>query len=282
MEIGLSTYLFVNQRLTSHILDQIHGAEIHQIEIFAARQHLDYREANHVRDVAQWFADHGVSLYSVHVPLFTDFDWGRSGGLAISLSYTEKRLRIDSMDEIKRVIEIAERLPFRYLICHMGLADEEYDLRKFDAAFTSLEHLKIFAKDCGVQILLENNPDHLSTPERLAQFLQYTRLEVKVCFDVGHAHLTGGVQPAFEILQPYSVSLHLHDNHGEKDDHLMPFAGKIDWPATIKAISRLEENMVSLIEPRGDGTEPVKISQIQEAIRRINDLCRSDTERESE
>src|SRR5579883_776001 len=81
MEIGLSTYLFVNQRLTSHILDQIHGAEIHQIEIFAARQHLDYREANHVRDVAQWFADHGVSLYSVHVPLFTDFDWGRSAGL---------------------------------------------------------------------------------------------------------------------------------------------------------------------------------------------------------
>ncbi|HLI35457.1 MAG TPA: sugar phosphate isomerase/epimerase family protein [Terriglobia bacterium] len=282
MEIGLSTYLFVNQRLTSHILDQIHDAGIRQIEIYAARQHLDYRDVHHVRDVAQWFADHSVSLHSVHAPLFTDFDWGRSGGLAISPSYTEKRLRIDSMDEIKRAIEIAERLPFRCLICHMGLADEEYDLRKFDAAFTSLEHLKIFAKERGVQVLLENNLDHLSTPERLTQFIQYTRLEVKVCFDAGHAHLTGGVQPAFETLKPYSATFHLHDNHGEKDDHLMPFAGKIDWPAAIKVFAGSEGPIISLIEPRGDGTEPVKISQIQETIRRIDDLCRSDAERESQ
>jgi sugar phosphate isomerase/epimerase len=32
------------------------------------------------------------------------------------------------------------------------------------------------------------------------------------------------------------ASVHLHDNHGEKDEHLPPYAGNIDWPAAIKLL----------------------------------------------
>ena len=167
MEFGLSTHLFVNERLSSHILDLIVGAGIRKMEIFAARQHLDYYDKNHVRDVGQWFRDHEVALHSLHAPMFTDFDWGRSDGVAVSVAHLERRLRIDSMDEIKRAIEVAEILPFRFLVLHLGVEREEYDLRKFDAAFTSIEHLKIFAKERGAQVLLENTPNELSTPERL-------------------------------------------------------------------------------------------------------------------
>src|SRR3972149_4778594 len=108
MEFGLSTHLFVNERLSSHILDLIVGAGIRKMEIFAARQHLDYYDKNHVRDVGQWFRDHEVALPSLHAPMFTDFDWGRSDGVAVSVAHLERRLRIDSMDEIKRAIEVAE------------------------------------------------------------------------------------------------------------------------------------------------------------------------------
>jgi len=41
---------------------------------------------------------------------------------------------------------------------------------------TSLEHLKVSAKARGVQLLLENVPNELGTPERLVEFLEYTRL----------------------------------------------------------------------------------------------------------
>lgn len=181
MEYGLSTYLYVKERLGSHVLDLMLGAGIRNFELFCARQHFDYTDRNHVRDVAQWFRDHQVSLRSVHAPLYADTDWGRSGGLTVSIAYPERRLRMDSMDEIKRALDIADQLSFRYLIVHMGLPDEEYDLNKFDAAMTSLEHLKVFAKDRGVQVLLENIPNELGTPERLVQFLQYTRLDVKIC-----------------------------------------------------------------------------------------------------
>ncbi|MGH9378590.1 MAG: sugar phosphate isomerase/epimerase family protein [Terriglobia bacterium] len=272
MEIGLSTRHFTNQRLTPHMLDLIHKAGMKQFEIFAARQHLDYYDANHVGDVAQWFKDNSLTLNSVHAPLFAGFDNGRSGGLAISPSYTEKRLRIEAMDEIKRAIEIAERLPFRYLALHLGRPEDEYDLRKFDAAFTSLEHLRIFAKERGAEILLENTAGALSTPERLQQFIQYTRLEVKACFDAGHAHLTGGVSAAIEILKPFIATAHLHDNRKEQDEHLMPFEGTIDWPATIGALRALPGPPIALIELHDRGPGLDGLGQIEEVIRKLNAL----------
>ncbi len=272
MEYGLSTYLYVNERLSSHILDKILGTGIRTLELFAARQHLDYTDRNHVRDVAQWFKDHEVSLHSVHAPLYGDTDWGRLGGLAVSLAYLERRLRVDSMDEIKRSLNIADLLPFRYLIVHMGLPEEDYDLSKFDAVLTSLEHLKVAAKDRGVQLLLENVPNELGTPERLVEFLQYSRLNVKICFDTGHAHMAGGVHPAFETLRTHIASTHVHDNRREKDDHLMPFDGEIDWTQTVRDLRSGEGQFPVLFEVRDYGAEVSGLPRLAEVMERMESL----------
>jgi sugar phosphate isomerase/epimerase len=37
------------------------------------------------------------------------------------------------------------------------------------------------------------------------------------------------------------ASVHLHDNHGEKDEHLPSYAGTIDWPAAIKLLKTSPE-----------------------------------------
>lgn len=270
MDFGLSTYLFADQRLNSHVLDKIRHAGLRTLEVFAARQHLDYGDTNQVRDVAQWFTDHGLELHSLHAPLYADADWGRSGGLAVSIAHLERRLRIDSADEIKRALAIAERLPFRYLIVHLGLDDEEYDLRKFDAAFSVLEHLRIFAKERGVEILLENVPNELGTPERVVSFIRYTHLDLKVCFDVGHAHLTGGVQPAFATLKDYIASTHVHDNNLVKDDHLLPFEGGIDWSATVRDLLLLNPCPM-MFEPRDYGVEAKGFSPLMRAIEKLRE-----------
>src|SRR5207248_10722431 len=120
MNFALSTHLFVSERLNSHILDQILAAGLDRIEVFAARQHLDYYDTNQVRDVAQWFTDHGVSLHSVHAPMFTDTNWGRLGGLAVSVADLEKRRRIESIDECKISLDFADMQPYLYLLVHVG------------------------------------------------------------------------------------------------------------------------------------------------------------------
>jgi sugar phosphate isomerase/epimerase len=273
MDFGLSTHLFVSERLSSHILDQILAAGFRQIELFAARQHLDYHDKNHVRDVAQWFADHDIKLHSLHAPLYADFDWGRSGGPPLSVASLERRQRIQSMDEIKKAVEVADLLPFRYLILHVGLPNEEYDLAKFDAAFTSIEHLKIFAKERGAQVLLENTPNELSTPERLLEFISYTRMEdLKICFDTGHAHMTGGVRPAFQTLRDRIVSTHIHDNRREKDDHFMPFDGEIDWEQTMRDFRAVDGQFPVLFELRHYGPKLGSLTRLREVMGRIESI----------
>ena len=269
MNYGLSTSLFAGERLNSHILDKILAAGLREFEIMAAPQHLDYHDPNQVRDVAQWFGDHGVTLHALHAPLFADADWGRSGGLLISVAYLERRLRIASMDEIKRAIEMAELLPFRYLVLHLGLPDEEYDIGKFDAAFTSIEHLRIFAKERGAQILLENIPSELSTPQRILLFLDYTRLDLKVCFDTGHAHMAGGVQPAFRTLQERIAAIHVHDNHGEKDEHLLPFEGQINWAQTVRDFRSAGGQVPILFELNAQRNEPDVLGRVREVTDRF-------------
>jgi sugar phosphate isomerase/epimerase len=270
MNYGLSTSLFAEERLNSHILDKILAAGLHDFEIMAARQHLDYHDPNQVRDVAQWFSDHAVTLHSLHAPLFSDWNWGRSGGLLISVAYLERRLRIASMDEIKRAIEVAELLPFRYLVLHLGLPYEEYDLSKFDAAFTSIEHLNIFAKERGAQILLENIPSELSTPEHILLFLHYTRLDLKVCFDTGHAHMAGGVQPAFRTLHERIAAMHVHDNHGEKDEHLLPYEGEIDWAQAIPDFRSAGGQFPILFELSAERNEPDVLARVREVTDRFD------------
>ena len=269
MNYGLSTSLFAEKRLNSHILDKILAAGLCDFEIMAARQHLDYHDPNQLRDVAQWFSDHAVTLHSLHAPLFSDWNWGRAGGLLISVAYLERRLRIASMDEIKRAIAVAEILPFRYLVLHLGLPNEEYDLTKFDAAFTSIEHLNIFAKERGAQILLENIPSELSAPEHILSFLHYTRLDLKVCFDTGHAHMAGGVQPAFRTLRERIAVVHLHDNHGEKDEHLLPYEGEIDWEQTISDFRSAGGQFPILFELNAEQNEPNVLARIREVTDRF-------------
>jgi sugar phosphate isomerase/epimerase len=277
MEFGLSTYLYATERLSSHILDGIQRAGFRELEIYATRRHLDYHDRHHVQDVAQWFSDHAATLTALHAPVSAASGKSRDGSLPLSLSCLERRRRIESMDEIKRALEVAETLPFKYLVVHLGLDDEEYDLRKFDAAFTSIEHLKIFANERGVRILLENNPSALGNPDRVYDFIHYTRLDVKVCIDVGHAFLTGEIRPAIEKLAPFAASVHVHDNERERDDHLMPLDGKIDWTDTMKSLRQLlKDDVPLLLELRRRETEPVRLEKVREVIEKLSALGKAE------
>ena len=58
---AVSTYLFIKERLHPGILDGLARSGVQAIEIFAARQHLDYANRKaHVKEIAEWFRGSGV------------------------------------------------------------------------------------------------------------------------------------------------------------------------------------------------------------------------------
>jgi len=254
MEHLLSTHLFVNHRLTTVWLDRIWKAGIPAVEIFCARQSLDYRNRAQINELAHWFRDSELRVWSMHAPMYTDDAWGRSGPQAvINITETSKPRRIAMVDEIKRALEIAEKIPYKFLIQHVGVSGEEWDERKMDAAFTALEDLKVFASQRGVEILLENIPNEFSTSERLNYFLEATHLNLGYCFDTGHAHMMEGVETAFENMKERIRSTHLHSNDGTRDAHLFPYfdpGGTIDWKRTMQLLGSRDGQYPLLLELR--------------------------------
>jgi sugar phosphate isomerase/epimerase len=237
MQRILSTYLFVRRKLGPPIIDAAAQSGFSAIELFCAREHFDYQSLSDGRALGAWLDANSLALHAVHAPTHRDQAPSRESGSPISISDPERVRRLEAVDEIKRALDLAECVPFPILVLHVATSRDPDEPRRWDAAFNSIEHLALFAKQRGVTIALENTPGELPTPANLRRFLGQTRLtDVRFCLDVGHAHIGGGIGVALESMRERVVTAHIHDNHGEKDEHLLPFDGTIDWPATLAAL----------------------------------------------
>jgi sugar phosphate isomerase/epimerase len=239
----------MDQRLRPELLELAGRCGTQAVEIFAARQHFDYTSRDHVAELAAWFRSNPLEAWSMHAPLYPDREMGRAGAPAVNLLHPEKSRRINAMDEIKRALETAEHIPFRNLVVHLGASDDEWSPRSIEYALTALEHLGAFARPLGVRPLVENLTGAPTTPEHLMEILATGHLDsIGVCLDLGHAHLTIGVREAIATLAGRIVSVHVHDNHGLKDEHLFPGDGTIDWPPAAAALNGLDAPPALVLE----------------------------------
>ena len=246
---ALSTHLFLNQRLHPGLLELAGRSGVEAVEIFAARQHFDYTSREHVRELGDWFRSNSLQALSLHAPLWPDYEMGRAGAPAVNVVHPEKARRINAMDEIKRALETAEHVPFRNMVVHLGERYDEWSQRTMEFAEAALEHLGAFARPLGVRVLVENLLSEPTTPEHLIMILEQGHLDgIGVCLDLGHAHITVGVAEAFSVLGDRIVSMHVHDNHGVKDEHLWPGDGSIEWPKVGEALQRLKTPPAAVLE----------------------------------
>ena len=250
----LSTHLFLSHRLHPGLLELAERSGAQAVEIFAARQHFDYTSREHVAELAEWFGSNALQPFSMHAPLYPDREMGRAGAPAVNVLHPEKSRRIDAMDEIKRALESAEHIPLRNLVVHLGGREDNWSSETIELALTALEHLGAFARPLGVRLLVENLLSEATTPGHLVTILEMGHLDnVGVCLDLGHANITVGTAEAIATLGARVASVHVHDNHGAKDEHLWPADGTIDWPVTVKALKAL-------------ATPPATVLEISEAL----------------
>jgi len=258
----LSTYLFVSRKLTRELLGQIADAGFTGVEVFCSRGHFDYTSKTEARDLGAALESLGLTLTSLHAPTSRDLSATREGGQPLSICEVERVRRIEAMDELKRALDVAEDLPFPRMIFHMGGTRETADPRKRDAAFSSLEHLILHARHVGVTICVENTTSEMGDPAYLRSFYDETRLTgLRFNFDIGHAHLADGpeeerVEKGFAPLRDLVVEAHIHDNHGEKDEHLPPYDGTINWEQSIKVLKTAPVSDLPLLLELKEKTGP--------------------------
>jgi len=247
MQRILSTYLSVSRKLTPEFLAQVAENGFTALEIFCSRAHFDYSSKPDIQTLKGMLEHQKLQLVSLHAPTSKDASAMRESGIPLSVCEVERVRRIEAMDEFKRAIDVAEELPFSRMVLHMGGSRETADPRKRDAAFSTLEHLVLHAKHVGVTLCVENTLSELGQPEYLRAFVDETRLTgLRFNFDIGHAFLGDGeeaerIAKAFEPMRELVASVHLHDNHGEKDEHLPPYDGSIGWEHAISVLNTAPE-----------------------------------------
>ena len=255
---AMSTHVRVRERLqVSHLEAMVRGGA-QAIELFCQKEHFDYTDRARVKEIAAWFREHPGMLHSMHSPMYSEPDYGRHMAPPVNLVDNEKRHRVAAMDEIKRAIEVAEQAPFRFLVQHLGVGKEKWEPRKMEYAITSLEHLHFFAKPLGVTFLVENIDNEIATPDRLQEILTTAHFDdVGFCFDIGHAHFGLGVRASFNAMQDKIRSTHLHDNHGEKDEHLWIGEGTIDWEEAMSLLRSAPHVPPMLLEISGASQQEI-------------------------
>ncbi len=145
---------------------------------------------------------------------------------------------------LRREIDFAACVGGEMLVLHpvcLGLKDPD---DRIDTP--EIRRIAGYAAERGVRLAVENVRHSISTLDRVLEEVgdDPETSNVGICIDVGHAHLSrdAGREPIVDYIERYAgqlVHLHLHDGHGEEDEHLVPGGGTIDWQRTLDALDRI-------------------------------------------
>ena len=259
---GISTHLFHEHRLNREHLVHIAAHGFEAVELFATRAHFDYHDERAMADLAEWLADTGLELHSVHAPIVQALKGGKWVGAFSNASRGEVS-RQTALEETEAAIAVARQIPYRYLVVHLGMPTTERvaaNDNQPDIARRSVEEIADKAARANVRVALEVIPNSLSSAAALADLVDdgLDGLDVGVCLDYGHAHLMGDLCEAVETLSGHLWTTHVHDNGGTRDDHLVPYAGSIDWDAAMMETQKIGYDGMLMFEVADTG-DPVNV-----------------------
>ena len=173
--------------------------------------------ATEVQQIIDWFREYRLQLTDLHASAGVEKNWG-------SLREYERQAGVELV--INRM-DMCARLGGDVVIVHLPpeLNEETTVARGWEQLFRSLDELQTPAREHGVRIALENGVfDRL---ERI--FARYGPEYLGLCYDAGHGNMAPGSLDRLEACRDRLISVHLHDNDGQSDQHLPPFDGTVDW-----------------------------------------------------
>lgn len=275
-QFGVSTHLVHGHRLSREHLLEIAAHGFESVELFATRSHFDYHNPAAIAELQEWLASAGLDLPSIHAPIAESLIGGRWGP-ALSLASADADARARAVCEAEVALHVARRIPIRVLVLHLGLPRTQSaspDDNSRDAARRSVDELQRAAAPLGVRVAVEVIPNELSRVGSLVHFVEQDLdgTDVGICLDFGHAHMDGDLLDTIEMVSGHLTSVHVHDNRGRTDDHLVPFEGTIDWPGAMTAIQKVGFDRTMMLEIAAHGSTKDTLARAQKARKRMERL----------
>ena len=199
-------------------------------------------EAEHrLQPLAARFADLMPSYklsYSIHAPISD-----------INIGSLNDRIREDSIIELLSLAETAVSLNIDTITIHPGItsmAVPYMEEKAAEKARKSLGSIDRIASEYGVRIAVENMPAFPFMLGRTAEELKYLLdgTNLGFCFDIGHANTTDQIDDIIKEFGDRFINIHIHDNHGEHDEHLTLGEGSIDFKSVLGKLANYKENYI--------------------------------------
>lgn len=194
------------------------------------------------------FSSHGLEVSQAHAPWRTPKDGDPE----------ERRKWIDAMKKSIRGTHTlgCTRFIVHPLMPYMDTAENPDEVWQMNEAF--LADLADYAKGYGITVCLENMPFPVfpiaTVEDDLKMLSKLERDNLKICLDTGHAAIFNGsdVASAVRTVADKLEAVHIHDNMGKSDEHLIPGDGIIDWDAFAEALKEIGFDKVVSLEASTD------------------------------
>jgi len=207
-----------------------------------------------IEQIGKWLSEYGLELLDLHGNTGPEKNW----------TAVEEYRRLAGVDLVKNRIEMTAELGGDAVVMH-GADDANYEpLRR------SLDALEVFATERSVRIALENGDF-----KALTRYLsEYDPAYVGICYDCGHANIGNAAADVVPLKDRIAV-VHLHDNDGTADQHMIPFTGTVDWQQLAETLAQSSYRKCVNLElvKYGSGLEedePAFLAKAYEAGERIS------------
>ena len=177
-----------------------------------------------------------------------------------------------ALEKLYKWIDLYEAIGIKNMVLHCDNL-KKTELTKDEKIEKNVEKLRLLAeyiKDKDITICLENlrssNKNDEMLVDRNANDLLYMIERIGsdrfgICLDTGHLNLTDKNQREFILTAGSKLkALHIADNEGFEDQHLMPFTcGTIDFTEVVKALREVKYKGLFNLEIPGERKVPLEL-----------------------
>lgn len=246
--IGISTGCFYQFDILD-ILEVVRDGGFSMIEVCSFPKHLDYHDDEKVKVAARRIKEVGLDPFSLHAP-FADH---------IDITSLDDEVRKSSVNEMIKATESAAELGVKHIVLHPGPEREGRPPAEefFNHLECACESVNLVAKRCnelGLTLLLENMLPHLlfgRTQDMLYIMGAAEEMNIGTCLDTGHANLAGDLPSVIHKLSCHLRMVHVNDNRGDRDDHLPPGEGNVDWTHVLTQLESYSFRGALILELSG-------------------------------
>lgn len=255
---GISTGCFYKTDILD-ALPAVRDGGFNLIEVCSFHEHLDYHDPEHVREAAALMNRLGMEANSFHAPFAERID----------ISSLDPARRKEAVREVLAACDAARTLGSRYVVLHPGPEKEgrpkpEEWYHRMVCAAGSLNEVARHCRQLGLTLLLENMLPHLMfghTSDILFLLGAIKETNVGTCLDTGHAFLSGDLRTVVHKLSGHLRMLHVNDNLGDRDGHLAPGDGAIDWTSLVRQLHQWRFHGPLILELAGSGEPPERVME---------------------